>query len=61
MAFTDRLHIAGHELAAKLRGEAADELVMPGTVTIYGEAFIEEPPFATGPTDQGDTGFEANR
>ncbi len=61
MALTDRLHIAGHQLASKLRGEPTGELVMPGTVTIYGEAFIEEPPFASESADQGDTGFEANR
>lgn len=61
MALTDRLHIAGHELAAKLRWEPLDtgRIVMPGTVMIYGEAFTT--PLEDLPGDQSDSGFEANR
>lgn len=59
--FTDKLHVTGHELAAKLRGEPKeiDLMAMPGTVLIYGEAFTT--PFEDLPADQADTGFEANR
>jgi hypothetical protein len=34
-------------------------MAMPGTVMIYGEAFTT--PFEDLPSDQSDTGFEANR
>lgn len=59
--FTDKLHVTGHELAAKLRGkpEEIDLVAVPGTVMIYGEAFTT--PFEDLPADQADTGFEANR
>jgi hypothetical protein len=58
---TEKLHETGHQLAAKLRGEPKeiDLMAMPGTVMIYGEAFTT--PFEDLPSDQSDTGFEANR
>ena len=61
MAWTDKLHLAGHELAAKLRGQTAEteQIGVPGTIMIYGEAFST--PLEDVPGDQADTGFEANR
>jgi hypothetical protein len=62
MALTDRLHVTGHRLAAKLRGEPTGQLTAPGVlgaVTLYGEPFGE--PFETESADQADTGFEASR
>jgi hypothetical protein len=57
MNFTEKLHVKGHELAAKMRGQEGMEAIgMPGTVTIYGEAFLTETPGS-----QEDTGLEANR
>lgn len=58
--WTERLHVAGHRMAAKLRGEPDEfEAGLPGRVLIYGEAYSI--PLDDMPADQADTGFEANR
>jgi hypothetical protein len=44
MAFTERLHVKGHEVASKLRGQQGgmEAIGIPGAVTMYGEPYILE-------------------
>lgn len=58
MAFTERLHVSGHELAAKLRGQEGgmEAIGTPGAITMIEETFITEMPGS-----EADTGLEASR